>query len=138
MDGHSSHYPAVVHKAVASEVILFCLPPHITHLPQPLDKTIFSPLKTAWYEECQLHIINNPGRFVTRFNFISLFSKAWLKAMHPSSIISGFRSTGVYPFDRNAIHVPALDEGSEDRESLATPSGLAYIPLYSPVPRNIL
>ena len=100
-------------KAAASEVIRFCLPPHVTHLAQPLDKTV-SPLKIAWHEKCQLHIINNPGRFVTRFNFMSLFSKAWLKAMHPSNIIFGFRSTVVYSFDRNAIHVPAMDEGSED------------------------
>ena len=137
LDGYSSHYqPAVVRKAATSEVILFCLPPHVTHLAQPLDKTVFSPLKTTWHEECQLYTINNPGRVVTRFNFMSLFSKAWLKAMDPSNIISGFRSTGIYPLDRNAIHVPALDEESEDQESLATSSGLAYIPLYSPVPRR--
>ena len=48
LDGHSSHYqPAVVCKAATSEVILFCLPPHVTHLAQPLDKTVFSPLKTT-------------------------------------------------------------------------------------------
>ena len=74
LDGHSSHYqPAVVRKAAASGVILFCLPPHVTHLAQPLDMTVFSPLKRAWHEECQLYMINNPGKVVTRFSFMSLF-----------------------------------------------------------------
>ena len=56
--------------------------------------------------------------------------------MHPINIISGFRSTGIYPFDRNAIHVPDLEEENDVQESLAIASGLAYIPLYSPVPRQ--
>ena len=39
LDGHSSHYqPSVVRKAAANDVILFCLPPHTTHLAQLLDK----------------------------------------------------------------------------------------------------
>ena len=111
-------------------MILFCLPPHVTHLAQPLDKTVFSPLKRAWHEECQLYMANNPGKVVSCSSFMSLFSSAWLKAMHPSNIISGFRSTGVFPFDRTAIHVPGLEKENKDTDSLAISSGLAYIPLY--------
>ena len=54
LDGHSSHYlPNVVKKAAEEQVILFCLPPHTTHLTQPLDKGPFGPLKMYWQEECQ-------------------------------------------------------------------------------------
>ena len=64
LDGHSSHYqPAVVRKAAAKQVILFCLPPHTTHLSQPLDRSCFSPLKSAWNTECQLFACSNPGRW---------------------------------------------------------------------------
>ena len=46
MDGHSTHFqPSVVRMAAKEEVILFCLPPHSTHLTQPLDKGCFGPLK---------------------------------------------------------------------------------------------
>lgn len=125
-------------KAAASGVILFCLPPHVTHLAQPLDKTVFSPLKRAWHEECQLYMANNPGKVVSRSSFMSPFSSTWLKAMHHSTgnIISGFRSTGVFPFDRTAIHVPGLEKENKDTDSLAISSGLAYIPLYSPAPQR--
>ena len=48
LDGHSSHYqPSVIRKAAENGVIMFCLPPHTTHICQPLDKTCFSPLKAA-------------------------------------------------------------------------------------------
>ena len=50
LDGHSSHYqPSVIQKAAEKGIIMFCLPPHTTHLSQPLDRTCFSPLKAAWH-----------------------------------------------------------------------------------------
>ena len=46
LDGHSTHYnPAFIKKAAHEKVIVFCLPPNITHLTQPLDMGIFGPLK---------------------------------------------------------------------------------------------
>ena len=138
LDGHSSHYqPAVVRKAAKSGVILFCLPPHTTHLAQPLDRACFSPLKAAWNAECQLFMCSNPGKVVNRYNFTQLFARAWAKAMNPANIASGFRVTGVYPFNRNAITIAALQEkerSSSPERGLAEASGLAYIPLYSPAP----
>jgi len=38
LDGHSSHYNLEAIKfAAENEIILFCLPPHTTHVAQPLD-----------------------------------------------------------------------------------------------------
>ena len=132
LDGHSSHYqPAVVRKAAAKWVILFCLPPHTTHLSQPLDRSCFSPLKSAWNTECQLFACSNPGKVVNRYNFTQLFSRAWARAMNPDNIKSGFHVTGIYPFNRNAIKLPVSEEKKSD---LAAESGLAYVPLFSPAP----
>ena len=99
LDGHSSHYQLpLIQRAAKENVIIFCLPPHTTHLLQPLDKTCFSPLKDYWNEECQKYISRNPGRVINRFNFSEIFARAWKKAMVPSTISSGFNSTGIYPF----------------------------------------
>ena len=68
--------------------------------------------------------------FLAKLSAASAFSKAWLKAMHPSNITSRSISTGVYPFDRAAICVPGLEKENKDTESFAISSGLAYIPLY--------
>ena len=54
MDGHSSHYsPDVIRAAAEEKVILFTLPPHTTHITQPLDRGSFSPLKTYW-KQCAI------------------------------------------------------------------------------------
>ena len=74
LDGHSSHYqPSLIRKAILNKVIIFCLPSHTTHLAQPLDKTCFSPLKTAWREECFKYMSANIGKVVNRYNFNEIF-----------------------------------------------------------------
>ena len=101
MDGHSSHFsPLFVNKAAEEQIIVFCLPPQSTHKTQPLDKGVFGPLKKAWKQECHSYIVNNPGKVVTRYQFSQLFGQAWMKAMIPHNIISGFSVTGVFPTDR--------------------------------------
>ena len=133
LDGHSSHYqPSVVHKAAENDIVLFCLPPHTTHLAQPLDRTCFSPLKQAWNEECRLYMATNPGKKVNRYNFTQLFARAWEKAMTPSNIASGFRATGICPFNRSAIKIPGVDNVSDEESPILKATRLAYVPFISP------
>ena len=135
LDGHSSHYqPDVIQRAAEEQVIMFCLPPHTTHLTQPLDKGCFAPLKMHWREECWSYITRNPGQVVTRYQFSELFSRAWMKGMTMQNIIAGFRTTGVFPFDPSVILAP---KKPKRRPSLAERTGLQFIPLYSPSSRKL-
>lgn len=130
MDGHSTHYcPEAIRVAAKEKVVLYTLPPNTTHLTQPLDKANFGPLKTAWKKVCHDFLCKNPGRVVTRYDFSTLFAKAWYDSMTAPNIIAGFRTCGVCPFNRNAI---PLSKSVFKPESLAKDTGLAYIPLYSP------
>ena len=90
--------------------ILFCLTPHLA---QPLDKTGFSPLKAAWKEQCRDYMISIPGKVVDRYVFSKLFAAAWSKAMTLANVWSRFRATGIYPFHRKAISLPAVDDESD-------------------------
>ena len=45
----------------------------------------------------------NPGLVISKFNFCSIFSDAWLKAITPSNVIAGFRKAGIFPMDREKI-----------------------------------
>lgn len=129
LDGHSSHFcPHAVELAAKEKVVLFTLPPNTTHLTQPLDKGIFGPLKFAWRRVCHEFLSRNPGRGITRYDFSSLFSEAWIEAMTPKNIMAGFRTTGVYPVNRHACQLP----GAERKVSLSEKTGLSYIPLYTP------
>ena len=131
LDGHSTHYnPSFIRKAAQEKVIVFCLPPNTTHITQPLDKEVFGSLKVAWAKQCHRFIKLHPGKVVTQYEFMVLFSKAWQNAMTSSNIMSAFRTTGVFPFNRQAVLVP--NKQVFNPKSLATSTGLAYIPLYSP------
>ena len=133
MDGHSSHYCLSTIKCAAKEkVILFTLPPNTTHLTQPLDKAVFGPLKVSWRQACHRYIVENPGSKISKHNFFLVFSEAWVRALTPKNTVSGFRTTGVYPPDRNAISLP-----SDQKQNLAAQSGVAYIPLYTLAKRRL-
>ena len=93
-------------------VVVLCLPPHTTHAIQPLDVSFFKSLKAHWSTACHQYMVDNPGRVVTKFQFSALFKEAWLKAIKTETIVSGFRKTGVYPLNPNAVTVPALDASS--------------------------
>ena len=54
------------------------------------------------------------GEIVNCYNFTQLFSRAWTQAMSPSNIMSGFRCTGICPFNRFAIKVPGGEMSSDD------------------------
>ena len=132
MDGHSSHYnPSTIKTAAAQQVILFCLPPHTTHMAQPLDVGCFGVLKKYWSEECHKYMANNPGRVVTRFQFSDFFSRAWAKAMVPKNICAGFKGTGVYPLDSTVFTARTSTQGPNS--SPLSTSMLKFVPMYSPI-----
>ena len=104
LDGHSSHYtPEAIKTAAENEIILFCLPPHATHVAQPLDVSFFGPLKKHWFQVCHTYMAENPGKVVTKFLFSSLFNEAWFKSIQPQSIVSGFKKVGICPYNAMAI-----------------------------------
>ena len=119
LDGHSTHYqPDVIRLARENGVIMLCLPPHTTHETQPLDCGVFAPLKAHWTTVCHDFFHKNPGKVITKFNLISLFSKAWFQALTSANLIARFKTCGVYPPNRSAI-IPCSNyvSGSDDHPS---------------------
>ena len=134
MDGHSSHFsPEVIRLAASDKIILFCLPPHSTHLTQPLDKGCFAPLKKCWRKACKDYLMKNPGKVVTRHQFSELFHRAWQDGMTAKNAVGGFKTTGIYPFNRSALcTVQSAACSGFDPASVARQNGLNFVPLYSP------
>lgn len=46
-------------------------------------------------------LLNHPGTPITIYQIAELVGVAHAKAMKPENIMSAFRKTGIYPFDRN-------------------------------------
>ena len=135
LDGHSSHYcPETISMAAEQQIILCALPPHTTHITQPLDRGCFAPLKVAWRDVCHMFCARHPGRTVSRYDFCELFAKAWFKAFSMTNIVNSFQATGICPFNRHTIQLPEDDLNFSVFKPCNLPekTNLAYIPLYSP------
>lgn len=74
LDGHSSHFePQTIRFAKENGIIVFCLLPHTTHKAQPLDCSLFRPLKSHWMSACQKFHQKTPGKIIMKCNFSGLF-----------------------------------------------------------------
>jgi len=65
----------------------------------------------------------NPGCVVTKYQFSTLLSKAWYKAIQPQNLIAGFTKSGINPYNPEAIKAPVYpmdlpndDEGGDSEQ----------------------
>ena len=115
-DGHISHVnQAFLHRCLDYQVLPVCLPPHTTHFLQPLDVSVFGPLKRAYSDLLQAQYAKGE-RGVWKGNFYKLLDSAQKKAFTSTNILSGFRHTGLWPVDFSIVE-ERMDFGSESRES---------------------
>ena len=102
MDNHPSHISVNALKLAKDHgVNILTLPPHTSHKTQPLDRTVFGPLKVYLNSAANSWMMMNPGRHITIRKMGGFIGAAWMKAATPENITSGFRSAGIWPFDRN-------------------------------------
>ena len=65
LDGHTSYYNLeAVEITRNNDVIIFTLVLHTMHKMQPLDTTVFGPLKNSWQEASHNLIQAHPGRVI--------------------------------------------------------------------------
>ena len=103
-DGHKSHVNLALQEwGRENNVIFFVLPPHTSHLLQPLDVGCFAPLKAVYYRECQIYLGQNPGTVINKYVVGELSSKAFIKAMTPNNLTSAFQKSGLYPFNKDSV-----------------------------------
>lgn len=67
VDGHHSHLTLqLVQYAKSKGVHLFCLPPHVKHIMQPLDVGVFGPVKKVWKTILKDYKLQTLGEVVTK------------------------------------------------------------------------
>ena len=121
VDGHESHLSAQFEKYCADNMIKpISLPSHSSHLTQPLDVGLYSPLKRAYGDEINLFIRASINH-ITKTEFFLAFKKAHDKVFTKENMISGFRGAGLVPLDP-AVIISKLDI------RLSTPSPLSSRP----------
>ncbi|KAJ0125594.1 Uncharacterized protein HZ326_31301 [Fusarium oxysporum f. sp. albedinis] len=108
LDRHESHHSVDFKRYYkTNKIITLYMPPHSSHLLQPLDVGCFSVLKQAYSREIK-HLIRCSITYVSKTEFFLAFYAAFQATMTEINIKEGFRGAGIVPLDPEYI-VSKLD-----------------------------
>ena len=103
-DGHKSHVSLpLIEWAKVNHIILFVLPPHCSHLLQPLDVSCYGPFEVAWNAACHNYLRESGGNTITRYDVCKIACKVYTAALSVANIQSAFKRCGIYPFNPSVI-----------------------------------
>ncbi|CAG2244263.1 unnamed protein product [Mytilus edulis] len=104
LDSHRSHEVlGLLEEACKENTIVFALPPHCTHMLQPLDRTVFGPFSKAYDRECTEFLSKHPNNDINKQTWPRVFKTAWEAALTVDNIKNGFLACGIFPFDASVI-----------------------------------
>jgi hypothetical protein len=103
LDGHTSHHSTEFDDYCKTNSILpLCMPPHSSHILQPLDVSCFSPLKASYGKQIE-KMMRMQITHITKDDFFDAFFEAFNIAMTENNVRAGFRATGLVPFSPKAV-----------------------------------
>ena len=143
MDNHDSHLSieAIV-LAKENEVVFLTFSPHCSRKLQPLNISVYGPLKRYFNDTTNSRHLEHPGETVSIYQIAGLLGKSFPLAMTISNIISGFCKPGISPYGRhdfgNDEFLGAFVTDRPDPTQLSSGAGVLPIMLSNPSdePRN--
>ena len=122
-DGHDSHITAVwIEHCMRNNIVLMVLPPHSSHLTQPLDVGVFGPLKTLMASALE-PLISTELHRILKAEWLSAFVEAHDGAFSVQNIEAGFHGTGIFPYNLRKVLdrvMPTIQDCIEIRPSTPT------------------
>ena len=104
LDNHVSHLSVdVLQFAKDNGVVMVSFPPHCSNKLQPLDRSVYGPLKRYYNVACDDWIVSYKARTMTIYDVPAMVGLAYPKAMTPANIQAGFKVFGISPFNRNVF-----------------------------------
>jgi len=104
MDNHDTHVSLkVVKLAIENNITLIGLPPHTTHILQPLDVGIIGPLKGKFMEIANNLSFINKHHILNKAKFPVVLSYAIDQCLTLGRVKSAFRRSGLSPLNQYAI-----------------------------------
>jgi hypothetical protein len=103
LDGHESYHSTEFElHCQQNNIITLYMPPHSSHLLQPLDVSCFRPLKRAYGRQVEdlmrMHI-----NHVSKLEFLYAFREAFFASITERNIQGGFAGAGLVPFDSERV-----------------------------------
>ena len=103
LDGHESHHSLEFQELCKEyNIYTLCMPPHSSHLLQPLNVGCFSPLKRAYSREVE-SLIRHHINHITKLEFLPAFKAAFSQSFTSANICSAFRGAGLVPLQPDAV-----------------------------------
>ena len=97
LDGHGSHATVGFDRfCMEKKIIPLYMPPHSSHLLQPLDVSCFAPLKHLYGQRVQEEM-QKGIHSIKREDFIYIYPAVHQQALSSLNIQSGFKATGLVP-----------------------------------------
>ncbi|OAQ65585.1 transposase [Purpureocillium lilacinum] len=118
LDGHGSHETVdFMYLCYQHKIHLLFLPPHTSHVLQPLDLSVFSPLKHYYRKQVGFLSLLTDSSPVGKQNFLSCYQSAREQALTASTIKGGWKATGLWPVSvAKPLLSPLLLENSNKRK----------------------
>ena len=111
IDGYSGHHSLELFTYCReNEIILIVLYPNSTHILQVLDVAVFGPLKQKYLQVYQEWKSQNPDKYYNEIEFVKLLKQANDLALKKETIVNGWRSTGLQPFNFDNIDLSGLTQ----------------------------
>ncbi|GBM32346.1 hypothetical protein AVEN_10678-1 [Araneus ventricosus] len=103
-DNHTSHSSLPTALLCRENHITFLtLPPHASHVLQPLDKCFLAPLKALYSSEAEKCLVQNPGKVITLHEVSGIFQKAYSATARVQLAGKAFRVTGIEPNNSDIV-----------------------------------
>jgi len=114
LDGHSSHLFNLefLDKCKGNNVEVVALPPHTTHITQPLDDVPFASFRTLWNGKLEDLNIELCGAKITKKEILENILPIFNLAFSVTKVKAGFMKCGIYPVNPDVAKIRKLARSS--------------------------
>lgn len=104
LDNHDSHLSIdALNYCKENGVTVLSFPPHCSHKLQPLDRSVYGPLKKYVNSSCDAWMTNHPGHTMTIYDIPEIVNSCLPLAASPANIKAGFAVTGIFPYNAHVF-----------------------------------
>lgn len=126
-DGHKSHVSSdFMQEAYLSNIWCYYLVPHTSHIFQPLDLALFSPLKRRFRAIRGANPLMDDFEVVRKQQFLNNYRIARNCTMKLTNCMAGFKAAGIWPFNPSkgllSSFVPKEPENSSQPRPTTPPN----------------
>jgi 4-hydroxybenzoate polyprenyltransferase len=100
VDGHGSHTTDdFMYGCFNANIYLLFLPPHASHVLQPLDLSVFGPIKSLYRSALGNLIYQSDDSPMGKRGFLECYSTARQGGLSEKNVLAGWRATGLWPIN---------------------------------------